>query len=206
MVLRFFLLPAGTAGLSLTNHRERWLGTPKRYVSRAPHFYHLSAAPNARSWRIALFRCAAEFGRYRGIADIGQARTDQTRFTSTRPNLRRHGLLRGACHRRTRPAPLMVVAGGAKHRPDGAGVRGAVVLTCLTGKSVRCLSSPIFKNIPVFAGPKSPLELPPSRPTRRGVSRSSRTRGGMRWTRLCWLCRRSVEFRARHRRARQPTA
>jgi hypothetical protein len=55
--------------------------------------------------------------------------------------------------------------GGAKHRPDGAGVRGAVVLTCPAGKSVRCLSSPIFKNIPVFAGPKSPLELPPSRPT-----------------------------------------
>jgi hypothetical protein len=40
--------------------------------------------------------------------------------------------------------------GGAKHRPDGASACGATVPTCLTGKSVRCLSSPIFKNIPVF--------------------------------------------------------
>src|ERR1700737_2880559 len=49
MVLRFFLRPAGTAGSSLTNHRERWLGTRKRYRVARAHFYHLSAAPNARS-------------------------------------------------------------------------------------------------------------------------------------------------------------
>jgi hypothetical protein len=59
----------------------------------------------------------------------------------------------------------MVLLGGAKHRPGGASACVAAVPICLTGKSVRCLSSPIFKNIPVFAGPKSPLELPPSRPT-----------------------------------------
>jgi hypothetical protein len=55
--LRFFLQHAGTAGLSLTNHRERWLRTRKRYLvarSHAPHFYRLSAAPNARSWQILL--------------------------------------------------------------------------------------------------------------------------------------------------------
>src|SRR5205814_5518159 len=39
------------------------------------------------------------------------------------------------------------------------------------------LSSPVCKNIPVRALPKSTLELPPSRPTQRGVSRSSRTLG-----------------------------
>ena len=39
------------------------------------------------------------------------------------------------------------------------------VMICPTGKSVTCLSSPLCKNIPVFARPKSPLELPSSRPT-----------------------------------------
>jgi hypothetical protein len=38
-------------------------------------------------------------------------------------------------------------------------------LICPTGKSVNYLSSPIFKNISVFAAPKSPLYPPPSRPT-----------------------------------------
>jgi hypothetical protein len=38
------------------------------------------------SWRIASFRCAAEFGRYRGMAGIGQARTNQPRVMSTRPS------------------------------------------------------------------------------------------------------------------------
>ena len=38
-------------------------------------------------WHIASFRCAAEFGRYRGIADIGQACTNRARFISTRPRI-----------------------------------------------------------------------------------------------------------------------
>jgi hypothetical protein len=46
---------------------------------------------------------------------------------------------------------------------------------CPTGKSVIWLSSPSAKNIPLLRRPKSTLELPPSRPTQRGVSRSSRT-------------------------------
>jgi len=37
------------------------------------------------TWHIASFRCGAEFGRYRGTADIGQARTNQALFMSTRP-------------------------------------------------------------------------------------------------------------------------
>ena len=47
------------------------------------------------------------------------------------------------------------------------------------------LSSPICKNIPVPADPNQkyiPRRLVPQR----GVSRSSRTRGGMRWTRQRW--------------------
>ena len=39
------------------------------------------------TWHIASFRCDAEFGRYRGIADVGQARTHRVRFMSTRPKL-----------------------------------------------------------------------------------------------------------------------
>src|SRR5216683_1454876 len=54
---------------------------------------------------------------------------------------------------------------------------------CPTGKSANLLSSPLCKNISVFTHPKSHLELFASRPTQRGVSRSSRTRDGMRWTR-----------------------
>src|ERR1700739_3963234 len=41
-------------------------------------------SPFSSSWPIASFRCGTEFGRYRGIADIGQACTDQTRFMRTR--------------------------------------------------------------------------------------------------------------------------
>ena len=48
---------------------------------------------------------------------------------------------------------------------------------CLPGKSVVWLSSPACKNILLFDLPKSTLQLPPSRPTQRGVSRSSRTLG-----------------------------
>jgi hypothetical protein len=34
-------------------------------------------------WRIASFRCDSEFGRTRGIAGIGEVRTNQSRFMST---------------------------------------------------------------------------------------------------------------------------
>src|SRR5258708_853364 len=46
----------------------------------------LSAA-GFRFWHIASFRCGAEFGRYRGIADIGQARTNSARFMTPRPSV-----------------------------------------------------------------------------------------------------------------------
>jgi len=36
------------------------------------------SARNVRYWHIASFRCAAEFARYRSIADIGQARTQSS--------------------------------------------------------------------------------------------------------------------------------
>ena len=38
-----------------------------------------------RSWHIATFRRATEFGRYRGMADIDQSRTDQARFDEYAP-------------------------------------------------------------------------------------------------------------------------
>jgi len=37
-----------------------------------------------RKWHFASFRCATEFGRYGGIADIDQNGTDQDQFMSTR--------------------------------------------------------------------------------------------------------------------------
>src|SRR5260370_35623579 len=43
-------------------------------------------------WHIASFRCAAEFDRYRGIADIGQAAPIKLKFMSRRP---RHPTPRG---------------------------------------------------------------------------------------------------------------
>jgi hypothetical protein len=46
---------------------------------------------------------------------------------------------------------------------------------CPSGGLLTGVSSPICKNILVFTHPKSPLELFASRPTQRGVSRSSRT-------------------------------
>lgn len=38
-----------------------------------------------RFWHIASFRCDANFGRYRGIAVIDQARTGQARFMNPQP-------------------------------------------------------------------------------------------------------------------------
>jgi hypothetical protein len=46
-----------------------------------------------------------------------------------------------------------------------------------------CLSSPGCKNIPLLAAPKSPLQLPPSRPAQRGVGHRHERWGGLRWTR-----------------------
>ena len=72
----------------------------------------------------------------------------------------------------------------------GWGFRSKVI--CPTGCLATWLSSPIFKNISVFAVPKSPLYPPPSRPTE-GRWPSSLTRDGMRWTRQRrarkWNCR-----------------
>ena len=45
------------------------------------------------------------------------------------------------------------------------------------------MSSPSRKNILIFRNRKSVYIASASRPTQRGVSRTSRTRGGMRWTR-----------------------
>jgi hypothetical protein len=50
------------------------------------------------------------------------------------------------------------------------------------GQIIQTLSSPFAKNISLFASGKSVVSLRASHP-RRGGSRSSRTRGGMRWTR-----------------------
>ena len=48
---------------------------------------------------------------------------------------------------------------------------------CLDGQITDSVSSPVCKNIPVHFSPKSPAYHSPSRPTQRGVSRSSRTLG-----------------------------
>src|SRR5882757_8604107 len=55
-------------------------------------------------------------------------------------------------------------------------------LICPTGYLAMWLSSPVCKNVPVSVHPKSHLELFASHPTE-GPWPSSRTRGGMRWTR-----------------------
>ena len=74
-------------------------------------------------------------------------------------------------------------------RCTGSGTRGMCsrrrVVICPSGCFLTGLSSLISdfpKNISVPTYPKSHLELSPSTP-QRGVSRSSRTRGWMRWTR-----------------------
>jgi len=77
----------------------------------------------------------------------------------------------------------------------GASIKGVF---CPTGKSVIWLSSPRAKNIPLNTSGKSTLQLPPSRPTQRGVSRSSRTLG----TGCGGRGRAGDERRARGRRSR----
>jgi hypothetical protein len=54
-----------------------------------------------------------------------------------------------------------------------------------SGKSPKTLSSPSRKNIPLNASGKSVLRIRPSHPMRGADRESSRTRGGMRWTRGC---------------------
>ncbi len=46
----------------------------------------LSFQADVACWHIASYRCDTEFSRYRGMVDIGQARTNQARFMSTRPS------------------------------------------------------------------------------------------------------------------------
>jgi hypothetical protein len=46
-----------------------------------------------------------------------------------------------------------------------------------------CLSSTGCKNIPLRRYPKSPLQLRPSRPEKRGVGHRHERWGGLRWTR-----------------------
>ena len=47
-------------------------------------------ADQFRSWHIASFRCDAEFGRYRSMADIGQAAPINLNWMSTRPGSAAH--------------------------------------------------------------------------------------------------------------------
>jgi hypothetical protein len=51
-----------------------------------------------------------------------------------------------------------------------------------TGKSVRSLSSPSRKNIPLPSSGKSELGIPPSCPAKRGVGRRHERWGRERWT------------------------
>jgi hypothetical protein len=106
-------------------------------------------------------------------------------------DLRRGALLiRGptcACRHRSR---LGGAARRALHRVrDTSGIcaRRRQVICPSGGLStgVSSLISDFPKNICLFTHPKSSLELTSSSP-QRGVSRSSRTRGGMRWTRQRW--------------------
>ena len=62
----------------------------------------------------------------------------------------------------------------ATNQPDGQ----------ITADFPKLESSHGIKNIPLHTPGKSPLQARPVSPDERGGSRSSRTRGGMRWTRV----------------------
>src|SRR5450756_2956636 len=62
----------------------------------------------------------------------------------------------------------------ATNQPDGQ----------ITADFPKFESSQGIKNIPLNMSGKSPLQARPVSPDERGGSRSSRTRGGMRWTRV----------------------
>ena len=97
------------------------------------------------------------------------------------------------CHQRaatpTQPAkfPMSAIAAGdreiasrigfsADFRASSTGrMNDLPQVICPSGGLWTGVSSPFCKNIFVFTPPKSPLELFASRPTQRGVSRSSRT-------------------------------
>src|SRR6476659_7642735 len=51
------------------------------------------------------------------------------------------------------------------------------------GQITKNLSSPSEENIPLRRHPKSPLQLAPSRPEKRGVGHRHERWGGTRWTR-----------------------
>jgi hypothetical protein len=86
------------------------------------------------------------------------------RFPRIRNLPRRHGSAR---------PPQRVPASTLPPRTRAMKLHG---VDCPTGKSPTCLSSPLFKNISLFAAPKS--HAYPSRPgPQRGVSRSSLTLG-----------------------------
>jgi hypothetical protein len=58
---------------------------------------------------------------------------------------------------------------------------GSVI--CPSGCFLNRVSSPLCKNISLHPSGKSSLQIRAMPPHKRGVSRSSRTRGGVRWTR-----------------------
>ena len=68
----------------------------------------------------------------------------------------------------------------------GSQSRRRASLICPTGKSLNCLSSPLCKNISLPTAPKS-VHCARRLVPKRGGSRSSRTRGGMRWTLMARL-------------------
>jgi hypothetical protein len=59
---------------------------------------------------------------------------------------------------------------------------------CPSGSLLTGVSSPLCKNISLHPSGKSSLQIRAIPPHERGVSRSSRTRGGMRWTRQRFAC------------------
>ena len=60
----------------------------RRRLCRRLLSFRASKPCDVTYWHIPSFRCAAEFGRYRGITDIGQVRTNQARLMRTRPGFR----------------------------------------------------------------------------------------------------------------------
>jgi hypothetical protein len=85
---------------------------------------------------------------------------------------------------RTRQGPGAahgVLEEGVRETPQGLVGMGAVI--CPSGVMLKRLSIPLCKNISLHPSGKSSLQIRAIPPHKRGVSRSSRTRGGVRWTR-----------------------
>src|ERR1700676_4296768 len=74
-----------------------------------------------------------------------------------------------------------VLEEGVRETPQGLVGMGAGI--CPSGCFLNRVSTPLCKNISLHPSGKSSLQLRAIPPHKRGVSRSSRTRGGMRWTR-----------------------